>query len=135
MEQNSNNQTMYSNQNSSPRICLVCHQPLRPEYYFCPNCGTKIKETALSTTIQTQLLIYAFSIVLPTILFIFIKKWPGTKYSKSNNPKEKQIGQIAWVLLIVSTVLTMWFSYIQIQKMIKSSVNSINSISTDLGSF
>jgi len=62
-------------------ICLACHQPILPQYYFCPNCGKKIKEAPLSTTIKTQAWIYAFSIILPMICFIFVTKWPGVNIS------------------------------------------------------
>ena len=107
-------------------ICSVCHQPILPSYYFCPNCGTKVNEAPLSTSIVTQASIYAFSIVLPMILFIFITKWPGIKYYKSNDPKIHRIGQIASALLILSTIVTVWIVYVWTQNMIQSSVNSIN---------
>jgi hypothetical protein len=108
-------------------ICLVCHQPIFPQYYFCPNCGTKLNSAPLSTTPQTQAWIYAFSIILPMICFIFVTKWPGIKYYKSNDPKTKQIGQIAWALLILSTIITIWIAFILTKQLIQSSVNSINS--------
>lgn len=113
-------------------ICSVCHQPILPQYYFCPNCGNKINQPSLSTTIQTQVWIYAFSIILPMICFIFVTKWPGTKYFKSNDPKAKQIGQIAWVLLILSTIITIWLVYIWTQQLIQSQINAIN---VDFGGF
>ncbi len=113
-------------------ICPNCHQPILAQYYFCPNCGTKLNQAPLSTTIKTQAWIYAFSIILPMILFIFITKWPGVKYFKSNDPKTKRIGQIAWALLIFSTVIVIWFSYVWTQKLIQSSIDSIN---TDFSGF
>src|ERR1035437_3059110 len=103
-------------------ICSVCHQPILPQYYFCPNCGTKLNQAPLSTTIQTQAWIYAFSIILPMILFIFVTKWPGMKYFKSNDPKAKQIGQIAWGLLILSTIIVIWLAYVWTQKTIQSTI-------------
>ena len=111
-------------------ICSVCHQPILPQYYFCPNCGTKIIEAPLSTTIQTQVGIYAFSIILPMICFIFVTKWPGMKYFKSNDAKAKQIGKIAWGLLILSTLVVIYFAYVWTQNAIQSSIDSIN---TDFG--
>jgi hypothetical protein len=113
-----------------PNICSVCHQPILPQYYFCPNCGAKINSAPLSTTPLTQARIYAFSIILPMICFIFVTKWPGVKYFKSNDPKAKQIGQIAWVLVIVSTILTIFLVYTWTQQLIQSQINSIN---TDFG--
>ena len=114
-------------------ICPVCHQPTLPQYYFCPNCGTKLNSAPLSTTITTQVWIYVFSIILPMICFIFVNKWPGIKYYKSKDPKAKQIGQIAWVLIILSTIITIWLAVIFTQMAIKSSVNSINSDLSEYG--
>ncbi|MBI3888895.1 zinc ribbon domain-containing protein [Candidatus Nomurabacteria bacterium] len=107
-------------------ICPVCHQPILPTYYFCPNCGAKVNEPPLSTSAGTQALIYLESIVLPIVLFLFIKKWPGVKYFKSKDPKANRIGQVAWVLLIVSTIFVIWFSYVWTEQAIQSSVDSIN---------
>jgi hypothetical protein len=113
-----------------PNICPVCHQPILSQYYFCPNCGTKLSRAPLSTTIGTQAWIYAFSIILPMICFIFVTRWPGIKYYKSEDPKAKRIGQIAWALLILSTIITIVLVYVWTQKMIQSSIDSIN---TDFG--
>jgi hypothetical protein len=107
-------------------VCLVCHQPILPQYYFCPNCGAKINEAPLSTTAGTQTWIYFFSIILPMICFIFVTRWPGIKYYKASDQKTHRIGQIAWVLLILSTIITIWLVYVWTQSMIQSSINSIN---------
>lgn len=107
-------------------ICPVCHQPVISQYFFCPNCGTKLNSAPLSTTVQTQAWIYFFSIILPMLGFIFVGKWPGTKYYKSEDPKVKQIGQIAWALLLLSTIITIWLAIVWTQKTIQSSMNSLN---------
>ena len=57
-------------------------------------------------------------------------KWPGMKYYKSNDPKAKQIGYVAWTLLIISTIITIWLVFVWTQNMIQSSIGSIN---TDFG--
>jgi len=106
--------------------CSVCHQPVLENYYFCPNCGNKLHEAPLSTTISTQLKIYSFSILLPFIGFIFVTRWPGVKYFKSEDPKAKQIGQLSWLLILLSTVLVIWLSVRWAQSYIKSTVDSIN---------
>ena len=116
----------------TPSICPTCHQPVIPQYYFCPNCGTKLNLAPLSTTLTAQLKVYAFSIILPMICFLFIGKWPGNKYYKSTDPKTKRIGLIAWTLLVLSTIITIWLVVIWTQGVIQSSINSIN---TDMGSF
>ena len=106
--------------------CSVCHQPILPQYYFCPNCGAKINTAPLSTSIGTQLGMYAFSIILPMMGFIFVTRWPGMKYFKSHDSKTKMIGEVAWTLLILSTIITIWLAYVWTEETIQSSVSSIN---------
>ena len=126
MEQN----LQASNQSVPPfsfsGICSVCHQPLLPQYYFCPNCGTKIDGTPLSTSTKTQAWIYFFSLLLPLIAYIFVTKWPGIKYYKSKDPKTHRIGQIAWALIIISTIVTIGLAWYWTEQMIKSQIQSIN---------
>jgi hypothetical protein len=112
--------------NPAINACPVCHQPVPSLYYFCPNCGAKVNVAPLSTTSGTQAWIYLFSIILPLICFIFVTKWPGIKYYKSNDPKTHRIGQIAWVLLILSTLLTIWLAYVWTMQLIQSQIQSIN---------
>jgi hypothetical protein len=124
---------MEQNFTSTSGVCLTCHQPILPQYYFCPNCGAKLNSAPLSTTAATQAWIYVFSIILPMICFIFVTRWPGVKYFKSNDPKAKEIGQIAWALLIFSTVVTIWLAIVLTQEMIKSTTASINADMSDYG--
>jgi hypothetical protein len=107
-------------------VCPICHEPVKPEWYFCPNCGTKLRQAPLSTSPMAQLGLYAFSIILPWILFIMVTKWQGITYLKSKNPQEKQIGIIACTLLVASTILTIWLAYVFTQQLIQSSLSSLN---------
>jgi hypothetical protein len=132
MEPDSKGQIMPQYSTNTSSVCSVCHQPILPQYYFCPNCGAKLNVAPLSTSVGTQVWIYAFSIILPMICFIFVTKWPGIKYFKSKDPNAKLIGQIAWMLIIFSTIMTVWFAVVWTQNYIKSTVNSIN---TDLNSY
>jgi len=113
-------------------LCPVCHQPVKPEYYFCPNCGTKLHQPPLSTSVWNQIGIYAFSIILPSIFFIFVTKWPGIKYAKSEDKKARIIGVIAISLLVISTIVTIWLAYYFTQQAVQSSIDSIN---TDFSGF
>src|SRR5271168_2871335 len=99
----------------NPLVCPSCHQPVLPTYYFCPNCGTQLNKPPLSTSVSTQIGIYAFSIILPVICFIMVTKWPGMKYIKSEDPKAQQIGIAAWTLLIISTLITIWYGVVWTQ--------------------
>ena len=109
-----------------PGTCPVCHQPVSPEQYFCANCGAKLHAPPLSTTPLTQLGIYAFSIILPMLCFLFITKWPGLTYLRSKDEKVRRVGVIACTLLILSTIVTIYYIYVWTQDAIQQSVNDIN---------
>lgn len=121
---------MKSSTQPASQICSICHASILPSYYFCPNCGNKVNTPPLSTSITTQIGIYAFSIILPMIGFILVTKWPGVQYFKSKDEKTKKIGIIAWSLLILSTLITIWLAYIWTLDTIQSVSQSIN---TDMG--
>lgn len=109
--------------------CQTCHQPTDPKWYFCPNCGAKLQSAPLSTSLSTQIGIYAFSLILPVICFLFVTKWPGMKYFRSKDPQEKQIGTTAWIILVASTIVTIWIgyqSYIWTVNTIQDSINQVN---------
>jgi hypothetical protein len=111
-----------------PVVCPQCHFPVKPEYYYCPNCGKSLRVAPLSTSLGTQLWIYAFSLILPVICYLAISYWPGVKYIRSEDPDAKQIGIIAWVLLILSTIVTFYYGIIWIQQTVQSSVNSVGNL-------
>ncbi len=106
-------------------VCPVCHQPTLPEYYFCPNCGTKLAEAPLSVTVWSQTQLYTFSVILPLICFLTIGKWKGIKYLTSKDKEAHTVGIIACVLLILSTVITVWFTYVSVKKLIHISTEGV----------
>ncbi len=112
----------------APLVCPQCHQPVAPEFYFCPNCGKSLSEKPLSTSPGTQAWIYIFSIIMPMIAFLGISHWPGIKYLKSDDENAKQIGIIAIVLMAISTIVTFWLAIVWIQQTVQSSVNNIGNI-------
>lgn len=65
------------------------------------------------------------------ICFIFVTRWPGQTYYKSSDPKARQIGQVAWTLILLSTAFTIYLVVILTKALIASSVASINA---DFGS-
>lgn len=109
-----------------PLVCPYCHQPVSPQFYYCPNCGTKLNLAPLSTTPLAQLGIYAFSIILPFIAFLAVSKWPGIKYYQSADPKAKSIGLTAWILMILSTLVMCWLVYVWTMNYIQATINGIN---------
>jgi surface polysaccharide O-acyltransferase-like enzyme len=114
-------------------ICQVCHQPILPTYYFCPNCGVKLISAPLSTDIITQIGIYLFSIILPSILFLFVSHWPGLKYLRSKDKKAKLIGWVAMTLLILSTLFLFYYTYVFTQAAMEQLNTSLNASLNILG--
>jgi len=113
-----------------PMICPRCHFPVKPEYYFCPNCGAKLTEPPLGVGVVDQLLLYAFSIILPWIAYLAITKWQGIKYLRAPGSQAKQMGLIALILLVVSSIAMFWITTMWVQGYVQSSLNAAN---TDFG--
>jgi rubredoxin len=113
-------------------MCPRCHFAVKPEYYYCPNCGAKLTEPPIGTGLVDQLLLYAFSIVLPWIAYLAITKWQGIKYLRAPDARAKQIGFIALVLLVVSSIIAFWLTYVWIQGYIQSATNQANSFMNGL---
>lgn len=88
------------------QTCKFCGFPVSENFYFCPNCGKKLKEPPLSISVGKQIGIYALSILLPPLGL-----GPGIKYILNNDSKAKMIGLVAIILTIISTVLTIWLTY------------------------
>jgi hypothetical protein len=111
-----------------PMICPRCHFAVKPEYYFCPNCGAKLTEAPLGVGLLDQLLLYAFSLILPWIAYLAITKWQGIKYLRAPDMRTKQIGLIALVLLVVSSIIAFWLTYQWIQSYVQQSLNDVNNL-------
>ena len=112
--------------NQTAPVCDVCHQSILPTYYFCPNCGAKLKSAPLSVKWDEQIKLYLFSVILPFLGFLFAGKWEGFKYLRSKDTKAKNIGIIACILLTVSTVALIYFTVVATKAMIKSTNDSLN---------
>lgn len=82
-------------------LCSKCGYQIQSTYNFCPNCGNKLKNPPLSTTLGKQIYLYAISILLPPLGII-----PGVKYLLDKNPTAKLIGIILIVLTLLSTIIT-----------------------------
>ena len=111
-------------------ICPQCHQPVLPEYYFCPNCGKKLNEAPLSTTIWAQLGLYLFTlIIMPVTGYLAYRHWKGIAYFKSQDPKAKRMGIISIILLIGTIafiVWSLWAGITQLREAVQTQQNSLN---------
>lgn len=113
-------------QGSTQQVCPVCHQPVLPSYYFCPNCGKNLKPAPLPTDAATQLWLYLFSIILPMICFLFVTRWKGLAYLRSSRERERRIGRIATVLIVLSTIFVVWYAIQWTNQAIQQSVAAVN---------
>lgn len=109
-----------------PGVCPVCHQPVSSEFYFCPNCGAKVHDPPLSTSLWMQLGIYAFSIILPVICYLAITKWPGIRYLRSKDEDARTVGIIACTLLVLSSVVSFYYAYVWTEEAIQQATTQVN---------
>lgn len=90
--------------------CKVCKYVIQESWYFCPNCGKKLKHKPRSNSVWSQIKVYAISILFPP-LGIF----PGLGYLLERNNKSKLIGLIC----IILTLLSLYVSIIYITNLLK----------------
>ena len=87
-------------------VCSYCGKQVPVDATFCPYCGKQLKEKTVSTTIFTQIALYALAVLLPPLGL-----WPGIKYFRNSDPKAQKIGMALIVLTIASTIITVWLTF------------------------
>ena len=117
---------LITSETAGDNLCSVCHLELKPEYYFCPNCGTKV--IVLSTDVWTQIKLYTFSIVLPFIAFIAISRWYAPRYIRSKDAKKQVVGWIAMSLLVLSTLSGIWYTYVAVRNATVEASKDVNEL-------
>lgn len=90
---------------SSETICSSCHASVSPTENFCPQCGTKLKELPLSTSVGRQAFIYLISFFLAPFGLGY-----AFKYLKQPNPEARRVGIVVIILTILSIVLMIWLT-------------------------
>lgn len=96
-------------------ICHNCQTLYLPEAYFCPNCGKKLRDKPLSTSVAKQIAVYLTSLFLPPFGLI-----PGIKYLKQEDSKSKMIGVLAISITLISLIVS-----IMIAVNVASSLNKV----------
>jgi hypothetical protein len=99
-------------------ICPQCHVIVRVTDFFCYNCGKNLKPKLLSTTLPTEIMYYAGSLLLPPLGF-----WWGFRYLKQTDAASKRIGILCMVITTISFIVTSIWAVDYINK-ISSTVNS-----------
>lgn len=102
-------------------ICKRCKQPVQESFYFCPNCGKKIKEPPPSTSIPSQLVVYLVSLFLTPLGLIY-----AYKYFRHGGTKERYIA----ITAVVLTCLTIYIQYIFISTAWENVSQTLKAINT-----
>ena len=87
------------------QTCKNCKALIVETFYFCPNCGKKLKEPPYKFSWGKTIAIVLESVLLPPLgLF------PGFRYLRMKEAGAKMLGAFAIVLTIISSVLaTIYF--------------------------
>ena len=93
-------------QPSQVAVCSFCGKQVPADAVFCPFCGKQLKEKTVSTTLFTQIALYALAVLLPPLGL-----WPGIKYFRNSDEKAQKIGIALIVLTIASTIITVWLTF------------------------
>jgi hypothetical protein len=106
--------------------CKKCHYIISKEWYFCPNCGRKLKRRPLSTSILTQIGLYLTCLLFPPFGLI-----PGMRYLLQKRAGAAVIGSICIVLTIIATAVTLLVAqkmYVNLQKQIDQQMQYYNEL-------
>ena len=85
----------------SETVCPKCRAPVAAAVNFCPQCGTKLKEPLVSTSIGRQVFIYFISFFLAPFGLGF-----AFKYLRQSDPRARKIGVVVIILTILAIALT-----------------------------
>lgn len=88
-------------------ICRYCRAQIVDVDYFCPNCGKKLKDKPLSTSVSKQALVYIVSAFLPPFGLIWAVKYIRQEDSAK---KSRNVGISIIVITVISLVLNLWFA-------------------------
>ncbi len=81
--------------------CPQCHQPIREQDYFCPNCGKNLKPAPPSTSVGKQIMLYVGSLLLPPIGVVW-----AVPYLRQPDTRSKMVGFITLAVTAISLILS-----------------------------
>lgn len=88
-------------------ICRYCHAPIVESEYFCPNCGKKLKDKPVSTSVAKQIFVYLVSALLPPFGLVWV--WQYIR-QKDDTKKSRNIGIAIIVITVISLALNLWWA-------------------------
>ncbi len=88
-------------------ICRYCHIPIVESDYFCPNCGKKLKNKPISTSVAKQALVYIVSALLPPFGLVWAVKY---FWQKDETKKSRNIGIVIIIITVISLALNLWWA-------------------------
>lgn len=97
--------------------CPSCHEQVSSGSFFCPQCGKKLQDKPLSTSIGKQIFIYFVSFFLCPLGL-----WWAVKYLKQEDIGAKRIGIVSIILTILALVLAFLLTK-EVFNIISQSVN------------
>ena|SRR3989344_1614838 len=100
-------------------VCKYCKAGVAENFYFCPNCGKKIKEPPFKFSWGKTIAILLESILFPPFGLI-----PGIRYFLKNDHKAQIIGVVAISLTIISTIVGIMFTI----NLFKGTIKTYNDI-------
>ncbi len=100
--------------------CKYCKASVAENFYFCPNCGKKIKEPPFKFSLSKTIVIILESVLIPPFGLI-----PGIRYFLKNDHKAQIIGMVAIGLTIISTIVGIMFTI----NLFKGTMKTYNDIS------
>ena len=102
------------------QTCKHCKAGVLENFYFCPNCGKKIKEPPFKFSWGKTIAILLESVLIPPFGLI-----PGIRYFLKDDHKAQVIGMVAIGLTIISMIVGIMFT-INLFKGTMKTYNDIN---------
>lgn len=85
--------------------CKFCQAQVSESFYFCPNCGKKIKEPPFKFSLGKSISIIVFAVLFPPLGII-----PGIKYFLKDDRRAQFVGIITIAVTIIASIVIVIFT-------------------------
>jgi len=99
--------------------CKYCKSPIQESFYFCPNCGKKLKEPPFKFSLGKSITIIIVALLFPPFGLI-----PGIKYFLKDDKRAQFVGMITIAVTIIAIGL-MFVVTMRIANYYKDTYNQI----------